>query len=344
MSRRSRTGAVETGFAQSDVAYGAYSGTGVFAGQPPMPDLRALASLYLESVHLRGDAPAPGISERGRPARPARLARRRGLGHAGRRAADPGGLRARAGAICRRSTPRSGRSIDLMTRGRARRACSWSRAIRPAAVSELAPRSAPGWCRSSGRRSSALLQRHRFLTVDVIPADAYPGIERGTPTVGVAALWVVAAALDDELVYADHRRLCGSPRAREPWPPATPRARRSASSNALRGVAIPLHPGAARYYRERGAGRVSLPALRTAARSRRSRSSGLAKTLRRGGGGGRSHLHRAARPDRGAARPQRCRQDHDHRHAAGPARAQRRHDPHPGPADAGSGATGSCRG
>ncbi len=32
--------------------HGAFSGTGVFAGQPPMTGLRALASLYLESVHL----------------------------------------------------------------------------------------------------------------------------------------------------------------------------------------------------------------------------------------------------------------------------------------------------
>ena len=47
-------GRVETGFAQSDVTHGAFSGTGVFAGQPPMTGLRALASLYLESVHLAG--------------------------------------------------------------------------------------------------------------------------------------------------------------------------------------------------------------------------------------------------------------------------------------------------
>ena len=38
MSRRSRPGEIETGFAQSDVAYGAFSGTGVFAGQPPMTE------------------------------------------------------------------------------------------------------------------------------------------------------------------------------------------------------------------------------------------------------------------------------------------------------------------
>ena len=45
-------GQIESGFSQSDIAYGAFSGTGIFAGRPPMQNLRALASLYLESVHL----------------------------------------------------------------------------------------------------------------------------------------------------------------------------------------------------------------------------------------------------------------------------------------------------
>ena len=47
-----RAGRLETGFAQSDVAYGAYAGTGVFMDQPPLAGLRALASLYLESIHI----------------------------------------------------------------------------------------------------------------------------------------------------------------------------------------------------------------------------------------------------------------------------------------------------
>ena len=36
----------ESGFVQSDVAYGAYTGSGIFAGQPPMAGLRALADKY----------------------------------------------------------------------------------------------------------------------------------------------------------------------------------------------------------------------------------------------------------------------------------------------------------
>lgn len=45
-------GSLEAGFTQSDVAYWAYSGTGTFDGKPKAQDLRLIATLYPESIHL----------------------------------------------------------------------------------------------------------------------------------------------------------------------------------------------------------------------------------------------------------------------------------------------------
>jgi uncharacterized protein len=45
-------GALESGFSQSDVAYWAYTGTGVFEGKPKVTGLRLIANLYPESIHL----------------------------------------------------------------------------------------------------------------------------------------------------------------------------------------------------------------------------------------------------------------------------------------------------
>ena len=45
-------GAMESGFTQSDVATWAYTGTGIFEGKPRMADLRMIANLYPESIHL----------------------------------------------------------------------------------------------------------------------------------------------------------------------------------------------------------------------------------------------------------------------------------------------------
>ncbi|MEO7008800.1 MAG: TAXI family TRAP transporter solute-binding subunit, partial [Caldimonas sp.] len=45
-------GAMESGFTQADVASWAYSGKGVYEGKPKVADLRLIATLYPESVHL----------------------------------------------------------------------------------------------------------------------------------------------------------------------------------------------------------------------------------------------------------------------------------------------------
>ncbi|MEM7045469.1 MAG: TAXI family TRAP transporter solute-binding subunit, partial [Pseudomonadota bacterium] len=45
-------GTLDSGFAQSDIAYWAYSGTGRFEGRAKVENLRAITSLYPESIHL----------------------------------------------------------------------------------------------------------------------------------------------------------------------------------------------------------------------------------------------------------------------------------------------------
>src|SRR3954447_2658917 len=46
------SGAMEAGFSQSDVATWAYTGTGAFEGKSKVTDLRMIANLYPESIHL----------------------------------------------------------------------------------------------------------------------------------------------------------------------------------------------------------------------------------------------------------------------------------------------------
>ena len=46
------SGLFSSGFAQSDVAYWAYTGTGVYKDKAANKDLRAIAALYPEHIHL----------------------------------------------------------------------------------------------------------------------------------------------------------------------------------------------------------------------------------------------------------------------------------------------------
>lgn len=45
-------GSLESGFSQADVAFWAFTGTGIWEGKPKAADLRAIANLYPESIHL----------------------------------------------------------------------------------------------------------------------------------------------------------------------------------------------------------------------------------------------------------------------------------------------------
>jgi TRAP transporter TAXI family solute receptor len=85
----------------------------------------------------------------------------------------------------------------------------------------------------------------------IIPADTYPGVSVATPTIGFYALWLVSADAPEDLIYSITKTL---------WNEATQRlldahdpiGKHVRLEDALDGVAVPLHPGAKRFYRQAG--------------------------------------------------------------------------------------------
>lgn len=241
-------GEVESGFVQSDVAAGAFTGSGAFARAPAMDRLRALASLYQESVHLvvRAGSGIDGLAGlRGRrvsldvEGSGTLVAAREILAGWGISLEDLEPIHAPLG-----------RSLDLMRSGGID-AFFLVAGYPAAAITELARSGAATLAPIAGPEIEPLLQRHRFFTADLIPAEAYPGLGRPVPTLGVAALWVVTATLDEALAYEIVGALWhGS--AREALSRGHPKGAAIRLETALQGVAIPLHPGAARFYREHG--------------------------------------------------------------------------------------------
>ena len=58
-------GSLESGFSQSDVAFWAHTGTGIFADKGAVEKVRAIANLYPESIHLvaRADAGIKSVAD-----------------------------------------------------------------------------------------------------------------------------------------------------------------------------------------------------------------------------------------------------------------------------------------
>jgi len=97
----------------------------------------------------------------------------------------------------------------------------------------------------------ALHAKYPFFTGGSIPGATYPGIDKETPSVAVTALWIVRAETPDDLVYAITSALW-QPASRRILDGGHPAGRKILLTNALKGFDLPLHPGAARYYREIG--------------------------------------------------------------------------------------------
>ncbi|MDH3220836.1 MAG: TAXI family TRAP transporter solute-binding subunit [Gammaproteobacteria bacterium] len=240
-----QNGNLESAFVQSDVAHWAYTGTGTFRGNPPMRQLRTIANLYPESIHIVARADA-GI----------------------------GTVRDLVGKRVSLDEPGSGTLIDaeLVLREygisiddiqveymKADLAIKWMRSNRldaffvvagypTQAVYDLATETRIRILPIDGPEAERLVTRHQFLSRDDIPDGIYAGVPR-VETLSVGAQWLVAATLDDETVYGITKTLW-SPNSRLLLNSGHARGKSITLETALQGIAVPLHPGARRFYNE----------------------------------------------------------------------------------------------
>lgn len=243
-----KSGALESGFAQSDVAYWAYTGTGIFEGKGKVENLRVMANLYPESIHVVA---------------------RKGSGI--KSVADLKGKRVSL------DEPGSGTLVDariiLESFGLSEKEIK-ADYIKPSpaaakikdnqldafvivagyptgSVVELASSVGAELVPVTGPQVDALIKKYGFFAKDVIPAGTYEGINSDTPTISVGAQWVVDAKVDEALVYGITKALWNK-NTRRLLDKGHAKGKAIQSATALDGVGIPLHPGAERFYREAG--------------------------------------------------------------------------------------------
>ncbi len=238
-------GVLEAGLVQADVAHWAYSGTGGFAGKAPHTRLRAIASLYQESVHIV-------------VSRQSGIARIRDL--EGRRVSldEPGSgtlLDARIVLDAAGLDEKDLRTVYIKPQFAAQKlrrngldAFFIVAGYPTKSVVDLTARGEARLIAVERSVAKDIQKRYPFLTPSTIPANTYAGIV-DTPTVSVAAQLLVSADLPDELVYEITRTLW-SERTGRLLQKGHPKGREIHLESALEGIAIPLHPGADRFYRQ----------------------------------------------------------------------------------------------
>lgn len=242
-----KAGRFHSGFVQSDVAYWAYTGTGSFEGQTPVEELRAIAALYPEHIQLIaregagiagvGDLKGKRVSmdERGSGSyvNAIQILRAFGLSEAD---IDVRFLK---------SAPAS----DAMIAGELD-AFFITAGYPTNAIIELASRTPITLVPIDGPEAQGIVDKFGFYSIDSIPAETYPGIA-ATNTLAVGAQWIASDRADEELIYAITKALWND-QTRRLLDVGHAKGKAVTLDTALSGIAIPLHPGAERYYREAG--------------------------------------------------------------------------------------------
>lgn len=94
-----------------------------------------------------------------------------------------------------------------------------------------------------------LLGNYPFLTRYEIPANTYRGQREPVKTVAVQATLIANADLGDDIVYNITKTLFEN---QAELAQAHPKGKELSLQSAVSGVSVPLHPGAEKYYREKG--------------------------------------------------------------------------------------------
>ncbi|HSO41287.1 MAG TPA: TAXI family TRAP transporter solute-binding subunit [Rhodospirillales bacterium] len=241
-------GSLDMALVQADVANFAYLGKGPFANEPAHAGLRAIASLYAESVHVVTAAASP-LAAVGdlRGKRVSLGAERSGTRFTAERILRVGyGLRPQDVKPVHAGLDQSS---DMLAEGSID-AFFMVGGYPMASVQHAAEVTGIRLLPIDGKAAAALRKEFPFFTAVTIPAETYRDVPE-TTTLSVRAHLVVDASLREDLVFAITRAL---------WLPETaqamsrdlPETLRIRPEDALSGLALPLHPGAERYYREAG--------------------------------------------------------------------------------------------
>ncbi len=241
-------GSLESGFSQSDVAYWAYSGTGTFEGKPKATDLRLIATLYPESIHL--------VVRKGSGIKSVKDLR-------GKRVSldEPGSgtlvdVRLILGAFgmtdkdVKAEYMKPNQAGDKMKDG-GLDAFFFVGGAPAGAIAELASGgSGIELVSIDGPEIDKLRSQQRFFTPDVIPANTYKGVGE-VKTISVNAQWITSAKQSEAVVYEITKALY-SDKTQAALGAGHAKGKFITRQNAVTGAGIPFHPGAEKYYKEVG--------------------------------------------------------------------------------------------
>lgn len=238
---------IETAFCQSNVAYWAYTATVLMKDKEPIKDLRGIACLYPETIHViaqagsgidsiddfRGKKVSVGAPNSGIVADVEIILEAHGMSFDDLAKADYLSMAETAQKFI-------DYQIDayMMTTG-----------YPSSSVINAATKRDIKLIPISDEMMDKVMEKSPYYSKTVIPAGIYKGMEKDVPTLATPCWWLCYKDLDPDLVYKMTKALWEH---RDVLEKVHSQGKNVTLETALDGQPVPLHPGAERYYKEIG--------------------------------------------------------------------------------------------
>ena len=247
-TRTIRQGELDFGVVQSDVQKAGLDGTGAFADDGPYPELRALFSVHPEPMHVMARADAGINSVEDLKGKKVNIA-------------NPGsGTRVLAETLLKYSgiSPDDfALAAELKSSEQSAALCDgkidatiWAAGLPNGSSQEATSSCDVKIIALDGPNIDKLLAENTAYAAATIPGGMYPGNPDDIPSWGPKATFVTSAETPDEVVYAVVSAVFDNFDDFKKLHPAF--ARLNEAEMIKDGLSAPLHPGAEKYYKERG--------------------------------------------------------------------------------------------
>ena len=241
------SGLRNSGFAQSDVAYWAYTGTGTMEGKEPAKDLRTIAALFQEHIHLVALKKSNINSVKDLKGK------RVSLDEPGSGTYVDAKLILESNGLSTNDVKaealKGKAATDALRNGKVD-AIFVVAGFPTGAIVELASAVDIKLVPIDGAGAKALTSKYGFFSQSPIPSGTYEGVDE-VNTVAVGAQWFTSAKEDNELIYQITKALWNK-ESRKLMDVGHAKGKTITPDTALSGVGVPLHPGAEKFYKEAG--------------------------------------------------------------------------------------------
>ncbi len=237
-------GEIEVGFAQNDTAFWAYNGQQMF--KSPAKNLRTVAALYPEHVQviIAKDAKIAGINDL--------KGKRVSVGAAG------SGVEADVRAIFEvAKLTYNDMKVDRLDFGATTSRFKDNQidvgfvvaGFPTASIMDLTTTKDVGLLSFSDEFLAQLNKAHPYFVASTIPAGTYRGIDKDTKTPAVVAMLVTHDKVPEKVIYEFVKNMFEN---LDMIHASHATAKQITLKSALDGVTVPVHPGAAKYFKEKG--------------------------------------------------------------------------------------------